>query len=63
MSFFQDKRVVGTEVAGFMGSYMVKNPQEKGSREIFVPRKVEYDLRRYNDLGRMYRDAKPRRGF
>jgi len=59
MNFFRDKRVVVTGGAGFLGSYVVNKIKEQGCREFFVPRKVEYDLRKHNDVLEMYRDAKP----
>ena len=45
--------------AGFLGSAVVKNLQQRGYGRIFVPRVEEYDLRKEPDIRKMYKDARP----
>ena len=59
MGFWDDKRVVVTGGAGFLGSYVVEKLRERGCREIFVPRSKEYDLREKEAILKMYEDFKP----
>ena len=59
MGFWDDKRVVVTGGAGFLGSYVVEKLGERGCKEIFVPRSKEYDLREKEAIIRMYEDFKP----
>ena len=44
-SFFSDKKIVVTGGAGFLGRNIVKKLEEKGAREIIVPRQAKHDLR------------------
>lgn len=53
------KRVVVTGGAGFLGRHIVKKLQEAGCREIFVPRKADYDLRELANIRRLYQDQQP----
>lgn len=59
MGFWDDKRVVVTGGAGFLGSYVVEKLGERGCKEIFVPRSKQYDLREKEAIIRMYEDFKP----
>jgi GDP-L-fucose synthase len=59
MTFWSGKRVVVTGGAGFLGSRVVAKLRERGALEICVPRSREYDLVRYDDVVRLYRDARP----
>lgn len=59
MGFWDDKRVVVTGGAGFLGSYVVEKLRERGCREIFVPRSKDYDLREKDAIIQMYKDSKP----
>ena len=43
-NFYQDKRIIVTGGAGFLGQHLVKMLQEAGA-VVFVPRSKEYDLR------------------
>ena len=39
--FWRDKRVIVTGGAGFFGSFVVEKLRERGTTEIFVPRKAQ----------------------
>jgi GDP-L-fucose synthase len=57
--FWKNKRVVVTGGAGFLGSYVVEELRRSGAQEVFVPRRAQYDLRRLEDVVRMYTDMRP----
>lgn len=59
MSFFSDKRVTVTGGAGFLGSFVVEKLEERGCREIFVPRSAQYNLVEMEAVKRLYHDARP----
>jgi len=58
-TFWQEKRVVVTGGAGFLGSNVVRKLRERGCKHIFVPRSKDYDLREKEAIVRMYEDSKP----
>jgi GDP-L-fucose synthase len=45
--------------SGFLGSYVVEKLQEKGCRDIFVPRSKDYNLVEMEGVKRAYQDGKP----
>ena len=59
MSFWSNKRVLVTGAAGFLGSFVVEKLQERGCKDIFVPRSKDYNLVEMEPVKRLYRDAKP----
>jgi GDP-L-fucose synthase len=56
---WEDKRVVVTGGAGFVGSFLTEKLRARGCREIFVPRSREYDLRDRDAILRLYETARP----
>jgi GDP-L-fucose synthase len=59
MGFWNNKRILITGGAGFLGAYVVEKLQERGCKNVFVPRSKEYDLVRMDGVKRVYRDSKP----
>ncbi|MBI5789490.1 MAG: GDP-L-fucose synthase [Candidatus Schekmanbacteria bacterium] len=59
MTFWKNKRVIVTGGAGFLGKFVVDKLKSRGCREIFIPRSKEYDLRKLEDIKRMYTDFPP----
>jgi len=57
--FFEDRRVVVTGGAGFLGSYVISGLERRGCREILVPKIEDYDLVEVGDIVRMYDDMNP----
>jgi GDP-L-fucose synthase len=57
--FFEDRRVVVTGGAGFLGKYITEGLQKRGCKNILVPKIEEYDLVDLKDIIRMYDGMKP----
>lgn len=57
--FWRDRRVCVTGGGGFLGSFVVNKLQQKGAKEIFIPRKKDYDLVDIDAINRLLSDAKP----
>ena len=55
----QNKRIVVTGGAGFLGRHVVQKLTDMGARDIFVPRSSSFDLRRREDVRRMYEAFEP----
>jgi GDP-L-fucose synthase len=56
MIFWQDKRVIVTGGAGFLGSYVVEKLKERGGNNIFVPLVEDYDLTKEKNIIKLYQD-------
>ena len=59
MGFWKNKNVTVTGESGFLGSYVVKKLEERGCRNIFVPRSKDYDLVHYRACEKVYEDSRP----
>ena len=57
--FFEDRRVVVTGGAGFLGGYVTEGLRKRGCKDILVPQIEDYDLVKLDDINRMYEDMKP----
>lgn len=56
---FWNKRFCVTGGGGFLGSFVVEKLRQRGAREIFVPRKRDYDLVDPQAVRRLLDDARP----
>ena len=56
-TFWQDKKVIVTGGAGFLGSFVIAKLKERGATDIFIPHIEDYNLVDPNDIRRMYSDS------
>lgn len=56
-SFWQNKRVILTGGAGFLGSFVTAKLKQSGATDIFIPRIEDYNLVDPSDIRRMYDNA------
>ena len=55
-SFWEDKRVIVTGGAGFLGNFVVGKLKQRGTKEIIIPRIEEYDLTDIDSINRLFDD-------
>src|SRR6266508_3715916 len=55
----QNRRIVVTGGAGFLGSFVIETLRRRGCENVFVPRRHNYDLRDRDAILRLYDDALP----
>ena len=54
MGFWDNKQVIVTGGAGFLGSAIVRKLRERHAQDVIVPRSADYDLRRPDDIERLF---------
>jgi len=54
-----EKKVIVTGGAGFLGSFVIERLQQRGCKNVFIPRSCEYDLIKEADIIRMLTDVNP----
>lgn len=59
MTDLSSKRVTVTGGSGFLGQSVIETLQARNVKDIFVPRKWEYDLTNQQEVMKMYQHAKP----
>ena len=59
ISFWINKKVIVTGGAGFLGSFIVQKLNERGCREIIVPRSKDSDLREKSAIEGLYNEHHP----
>ena len=55
-NFWQNKKVIVTGGAGFLGSFVIEKLKQRGATDIFIPRIENYNLVDPNDIKRLYAD-------
>ena len=56
-SFWQDKRVIVTGGAGFLGSFVIAKLKERGATDIFIPHIEDYDLTDRDSIKKLFDDT------
>jgi len=59
MGFWENKKIIVTGGAGFLGSRIVEKLAGRGCRKVFVPRSADCDLVQPENVRRLYREADP----
>lgn len=58
-SFFENKRIVVTGGAGFLGHYICKGLEARGCKNILIPKIEDYNLVEKDGIKTMYDDMRP----
>ena len=58
-AFYQNRRIVVTGGAGFLGGYVTEGLRKRRCKSILVPKIEDYDLVNMDNIIRMYKDMKP----
>lgn len=58
-TLWNEKRIVVTGGSGFLGGFVVDALRRRGAKDIFVPRKAEYDLREHEAVVRLLHNTIP----
>jgi GDP-L-fucose synthase len=58
-SFWEGKKITVTGGKGFLGSHLVKKMKERGCKNIMIADLPEYDLRKKEDILKMYEEQNP----
>jgi GDP-L-fucose synthase len=56
---FSKQRIVVTGGAGFLGSFVIETLNKHGARDVFIPRKKDYDLVEREACRRLVKDSRP----
>jgi GDP-L-fucose synthase len=59
VSPLESKRICVTGGGGFLGSFVVEQLRNRDCRDIFVPRRKDYDLTTVSGVERLFSDARP----
>src|SRR2546428_2071194 len=59
MSFWSNKRVLITGGAGFLGYFVAEKRRQRGCKDIFVPRRKDYDLVEMEAVKRIHKGTQP----
>ena len=54
MNYWNNKKVIVTGGAGFLGNYVVKELKYRGCEDIVIPRSIKYNLTLEEDVERLF---------
>ncbi len=60
MKFWEENRVIVTGGAGFLGRSVVAELRRKGCKNIFIPRREDFDLRKLSAIKRLFKEFPPK---